>query len=256
MVRVYKTGSAAPAPYLIEFQRRCGDSVSFFRFFQKMVKSCAAIHHGPFEAAFTVAGMSVPPVLPLPSPTMTNTLAMPSMAALRLDFPSVSSLCSMVSSDCIESKRESAKALANVSAQSPLFPPTLERQASEASAFAASKAIWNAVVHILRSNDRECARLGASILRHCLARGDTDMLLAHLDADRSVVSHLVERLAHEPVTDTESSPDAFSTREIRRQVAAVLHALVAKKGQAYVTSIAPDAVQVINYYTRQQQQGQ
>lgn len=246
IARVYKTGAAAPAPFLVEFQKRSGDSVAFFRLFQKMLKSCASIHHGPYETSFAVAGMTIAPVHSSTPSFLSGPLALPSLQhAVRLDLPAVSSLCNMVSSDCIETKRESAKCLANVSAQSGLFPPSLERQTSTPSAIAASKAIWAAVVNILTSGDRECARLGASILRNCLVK-DEEMLLENLETDRSVVQHLLQRLQQD------SEEDCFETREIKRQVAAVLTTLANKKGVVYLDSIQRDASSILHHYNSSQ----
>lgn len=249
MIRVYKSGSAAPAGHLVEFQRRMGDSVAFFRLFQKMLKSCQNIHHGPYETSFAVAGMNFAPAFAsttAPAYPCGGALAMPNMQALKLDLPSVTSLCSMMNSDCIESKRESAKLLAQVSLSSDLFPPTLERQQSSPSAMAAAQAIWSAVDNVLLSGDDECTRLGCSLLRNCLTRGDAPMLVEHLESDRSTLQHLVSRLSEQ------SPADALQAREVKRQVAAVLNMLLAKKGQAWINTIAPGTTQILTFYAQQQ----
>lgn len=228
IARVYKAGSGAPAPYLVEFQRRSGDAVSWFRFFQKMLKSCTSIHHGPYESTFGVSGMQAMPNLTTQPTASSPSLGLPNMQALCLDLPTVSSLANMVASDCIESKRESAKLLAKVACQTDLFPcpppSTLERQQSSPSAQAASQAIWSAIVNILTSNDAECARLGASILRNSMRQGEADMLLTFLEQQPQVVQHLIRTLEH-----CDQDGDAIESREIRRQVAAVLTILIAKE---------------------------
>ena len=252
IVRIYKTSMGAPAPYLVEFQRRSGDAVAYFRLYQKMVKYCSQIHQSPYESSF-LGGLtlSVSPLpLPLPS-TCPNTLAPPSLmncksASLELDLPCLTNLCNMMQSDCIESKRESAKVLANVSVSSDLFPPTLQRQQSSPSALAASKAIWDAVESVLTSGDVECTRIGCSLLRNCLARGDAPMLLEHLETSRrapSTIAHLVTRLS-EPSNHIEQ-------REMKHQVAGVLQLLTQKKGAAWINSLCPNATQVLNSYNTQ-----
>lgn len=249
IARVYRTGTSAPSPYLVEFQRRCGDSVAFFRLYQKMMKSCAVIHSAPYESAIHVAGMTIAPISALTMPALDRTSSLSSMNAIRLDLPSVASLCGMVASSCQESRLESAKCLAKVSRSSDLFPPTLERQVSTPTSINASKAIWSAVVNILTTNDDELSRLGAVILRNCLTRGECGMLLEHLEQDKSVVAHLVKILDQDDTSAEESLPKLA----IKSHVAEILNVLLHKKGASFLTSIAPNALEVLSYAQSKQQ---
>lgn len=264
IARVYRCASSAPAPHLVEFQRRCGDSVSFFRLFQKLVRACAHIHHAPFEQTFPLPSMAINQSTTVPMTalayTTSGSLAVPlpgSFAQMQLDAPTTQSLQRMAASDCVEVQREASKALLQCSAHQDLFvapPPALERShsvpVSAAAAAEASTAMWFALVNLLSSTDSECARLGASILRNCLRRNHAAMLVEHLSQDAPLVQHLANKLASPVQTDSEDDDDAFAQREIRRQVAAVLTVLQQKKGNAYLQTISPALPQLLAQYAQ------
>lgn len=259
ITRVYRSASSAPAPYIVEFQRRCGDSVSFFRLYQKLVKACAHIHAAPFESSFPLPSMAMASG-PVPMSALAYTagsLPLPgTFAPMAMDIPTVQSLCNMVASDCVDTKREVSKCILQVSQNTDLFP-ALERSRSTPTASSgstpaadSSSAMWFALVSLLSSTDGECARLGASILRNCLRRNQTaNMLIEHLAADRTLVSHLVNKIAS-PIEDQSEEADALAQREIRRQVAAVLTVLAQKKSSA----LQPNELAILNAFNSQQSQ--
>lgn len=262
IARVYRSSSSAPAPYLVEIQRRCGDSVSFFRLFQKLVKSCAHIHTAPFESSFPLPMMSMPSMMqgvPMPAALTSypsiGSLPMPgSFAPMAMDLPTVQSLCNMVQSECVETKREASKCLLQGSQNTDLFPASapslLERSRSTGGSSAeSSSSLWLALVNLLSSTDGECARLGASILRNCLRRNQAALLLEHLVADRSLVSHLVAKIS-EQGDDGDDELDALAQRDIKRQVAAVLTILAQKRPTAFL----PNEMAMLNHYNAQQLQ--
>lgn len=255
-VNVFLSGVGAPAAHLVEFQRRCGDSVTFFRMFQKSKQACAHIHTAPFESD----------VLPLPPLTGSRAefCAPPLPPAftaqqptLGLDLPSVASLCAMVSSDRLETQREVGKCLASMSRTCDLFPSALPAPHSASvpaaattstpAAESASKAIWQAVIHILTSGDSECARMGATILRNCLQRGEQTLLGDYLQQDRRVVAHLLAQLQHTNHADMDQV-ELIEQRELRRQVAAVLKALMAHKGSSWLNALVPGAATTVQQF--------
>jgi hypothetical protein len=233
----------------VEVQRRCGDVVSFFRLYQKLVKSCSAIVACAFDNSCKLP-TTMCSFAPLP---------LPGLPASALDLPSVNSLCSMIDAKQIECKREASRCLLQAAHQGELFPtltnsphstavssapamPLLSRASSTRSTASspateeATAALWAALVSLLRSSDGECARLGASILRACLARKQAAPLLEHLDADLPLQQLLTAKIADDNGVnvgqdgdDEQSTEDAFAQREFKREISALFDELAASR---------------------------
>ncbi len=254
IARVYRTAlnSAAPAPYLVEVQRRCGSAVEFYRLYQKLVKSCAAVCVAPFDASSKVAG-GLTSFAPLP---------LSGFAAPSLDIPSALSLCNMVESKYIDTRREASRCMLQCAKQSDLFPtsliagtpamPALARASSSRSTMAnaeeASAALWAALVSLLNSADAECARLGASILRATFARKSAGGLVDYLASERQLLHTLLTKIGEERETDESNPTDALMHAAFKRELAHVLSDLAQRKGSAVLQHAHPNAAALLRLY--------
>jgi len=245
VARVYRAQSGAPAPFLVEVQRRCGDCASFFRLYQKLVKSCGALVAAAFDSSCQLPS-AVHSFAPLPLPSL--------LPSPGLELPSLRSLCSMAEVPQVDCRREASRCLFQMASQGELFPvaaslqsaspmppamPSLSRASSTLSTASsvaveeASAALWTALVGLLRSSDGECARLGAAILRACLKRKQAARLLDHLEADLMLLQLLTNKVAEEGDANDHSA-DAAAQREFQREIRAVLAALEARReGRAF-----------------------
>lgn len=263
IARVWRSAASAPAPYLVELQRRCGDSVCFFRLYQKVVRACAHVHAAPFESSFMDRPAAVAPA----SFAISGPLSLPfpgTSASVCMDAATMQSLCSMATSECVDTQREGAKCLGQVARQADLFevpaPQPMQRASSlgysaqQQQSAAPADALWSALSTLLVSRDSDCARLGASILRSCLGgRSHSALLMAHLEREPSLLHHLVATLDNDAddddCDDSESAMGALCLRENRRQAAAVLAALAQRKGgNAFLHSIAPNAPTLVQQF--------
>ena len=261
VARVWRSAAAAPAPYLVELQRRCGDSVCFFRLYQKVVRACAHVHAAPFESSF----MNRPAAAATGSFALSGPVCLPfpgAAGSVCMDGATLQSLCSMATSECVDTQREGAKCLGQVARQSDLFdvpaPQPMKRASSlgysaqQQQVDAPTDALWLALSTLLVSRDSDCARLGASILRSCLrGRSHSALLMSHLERDPSLLHHLVATLdadAADAEEESESAMAALCHRENQRQAAAVLAALAQRKGNAFLHSIAPNASALVQQF--------
>jgi hypothetical protein len=97
---------------------------------------------------------------------------------------------------------------------------------------------------VLSSPDLECLRLGSTILRNCLRNNENSRLLSFLEQEPQLLQRLCLHLSSAPVSPGSVSCDPSSVctqREIQRQVASVLQALVRRRGAAFLNHIAPGA---------------